>query len=86
MKFIGLILAAVVVEGIVSYIKMIYEDGKFEWKIILAMALGILVAFAYQVDIFDIFELKSTIPYVGMVLTGILISRGSNYIRIRICG
>lgn len=39
-----------------------------------------LASIVYHIDIFDIIGMASLIPYVGMILTGILISRGSNYI------
>ena len=42
--------------------------------------LGIIIAVAYKLDLPAHFNLKSQIPYVGCVLTGILLSRGSNYI------
>lgn len=45
-----------------------------------SLILGILVAVAYKVDLPSYFNLKSDIPYIGSVLTGILLSRGSNYI------
>ena len=41
--------------------------------------LGITVAIAYKLDLPAQFKLKSRIPYFGCVLTGILLSRGSNY-------
>lgn len=90
MQFLGLILSSVVIEGIVSYIRLIRSDGKWQWKIICPIALGIIVAGVYNINIFTLFGLtpkiplvewiEPTIPYVGVVLTGILLSRGSNYI------
>ena len=80
MQFLGLFVAAVVVEGIISYIKLFFVDGKVQWQNILALCLGVLVSISYRIDIFSIVGLASSIPYVGIVLTGILISRGSNYI------
>lgn len=80
MEFFGLVFLAIVIEGIISYVKTFFVDGRFQWQILVAIALGILVAMAYQVDLFAIVGLTSVIPYVGFVLTGILISRGSNYI------
>lgn len=80
MQFIGLFLAAIVVEGIVSYSKLIFVDKRFQWQNVAAIGLGVIIALAYRIDLFDIAGLAATIPYVGTVLTGILLSRGSNYI------
>lgn len=80
MEFLGLFLSAIVVEGIISYIKLFFVEGKFQWQNIVAIALGVFVAIIYQVDIFNIFGMMPLVPYVGTTLTGILISRGSNYI------
>ena len=47
---------------------------------ILSMALGVFIAVAYKLDLPAFFNLKSEIPHIGCILTGILLSRGSNYI------
>ena len=46
----------------------------------LSIVLGILISIAYEIDIPKYFNLNSRIPYLSNILTGILISRGSNYI------
>ena len=46
----------------------------------ITMGIGIACAFNAQIDIFATLGLESTIPYFGYVATGILASRGSNYI------
>lgn len=80
MEFFGLLFFAIIIEGIVSYVKTFFVDGKIQWQTMVALALGIVVALAYQVDLLASVGLTSAIPYIGSVLTGILISRGSNYI------
>ena len=79
-NFFGILFAAIVVEGLVTYIKTIIVDRQIQWQIIVAMALGILTAITFEIDLFLIFGLSANIPFVGMVYTGILLSRGSNYI------
>lgn len=79
-KLAGFIAAAVVIEGIVSYITTIVKDKKIEWKIILAIGLGCLISFNLSLDVFDLIGLNEVNSIVGIVLTGILISRGSNYV------
>ena len=79
-EFFGIILMAIVVEGVVTYVKEWFVDKKVAWQQVLAVALGVLVAVGYGADLFALFGLASTIPYLGAVLTGVLIARGSNYI------
>lgn len=76
----GFIAAAVVIEGIVSYITTIVKDKKVEWKIILAILLGCLIAVNLNLDVFKLIGLNEINGMVGVILTGILISRGSNYV------
>lgn len=78
--FFGLLMMAIIVEGLITYIKTFVVDGKFQWQIIVGLVVGILVAIAYQIDIMALFGLMSIIPYLGCILTGIMLSRGSNYI------
>lgn len=47
---------------------------------ILSLVFGIFIAVAYNIDILKFINIESNIPYVGSILTGILFSRGSNYV------
>ena len=75
---------AVIVEALIDYATTIFMkvDGKtvIEWKKIAAIALGIFLAVAAGADFLAASGLDFQIPYVGMVLTGIFLSRGSNYV------
>ena len=76
----GFLASAVIVEGLVSYASTIYSNGKVHWKMIGAIVIGIVVAFNLNLDFFALVGLKESTPIIGVVLTGILISRGSNYV------
>nr|DAP62621.1 MAG TPA: holin [Caudoviricetes sp.] len=78
--FFGIILMAIVIEGIISYIRQLFVDRHFQWQIFVAVVIGITIAILYGLDLFALFDMVPSVPYVGMVLTGILMSRGSNYI------
>ena len=71
---------AVLTESIITYFKEFFINGDFSFSMLFSIVLGILIAVAYKLDLPEYLDLKSSIPYVGNVLTGILISRGSNYI------
>ena len=79
-QFFGLVLMAVVIEGVITYIKEIFVNKNVMWQQVLGIVLGIVVAIGYNADLFALFGLTSTIPLLGCVLTGVLLSRGSNYI------
>ena len=67
---------AILIEAIITYL-----NQYFCWQMALSIVLGIVIAVAYKLlDLPACFNLKSNIPYIGSVLTGILLSRGSNYI------
>ena len=80
MQFFALVFLAVIVEGLVEWIKTIYKSGKFQISQLIALVVGIVVCIGAEVDIFEIVNVPIAWPYVGSVLTGVLISRGSNYI------
>ena len=79
-KFWGLISFAILIEGIITYINQFFVNGSFCWEMLFSISLGIIVALAYNLDLPEYFNIKARVPYIGCVLTGILISRGSNYI------
>ena len=75
---------AILIEGLVEYGKTImntFETGEKKAAItqLITIVVGILLAFAFQADMFVPvgIEVNHT---VGMVLTGIVMSRGSNYV------
>ena len=73
-------ITAMLVEGIVTYFKEFFVSGIAPWQMILSLVLGIVIAVAYKFDLPKYLKMESQIPYVGCILTGILISRGSNYV------
>ena len=79
-QFISLTLMAIIVEGLITYLKTFFIGGKPQWQMLVGIGLGVTVSLVYDVDIFALLGITSTVPYVGAVLTGVLISRGSNYI------
>lgn len=72
-----LIILAFVVEAIVTYTKQVVIDKKVQWFVILAMGLGILVCYAFEVDFFTAFGMHSRVIFLTYVLSGLLISRGA---------
>lgn len=71
---------AIILEGTITYFKEFFVTGTFSWQMILSLILGIIVAVVYKLDLPKYLNIESHIPYVGCILTGILLSRGSNYL------
>lgn len=75
-------LLAVFVEGFIEYF-IPKQDEKLpprEWIKYVSALLGIAVAFAYELDIFALLGVTAVFPYIGYVISGIIIGRGSNYL------
>lgn len=79
-KILGIMSLAIIVEGCITYINQFFVGGHFSWEILLSIILGIVVSVSYNLDIPSYFDFKSSVPLVGNFITGILLSRGSNYI------
>ncbi len=71
---------AIMIEAIITYINQFFVSGEFCWEMLLSIIFGIVISIAYDIDVPKYFNLSSRIPYVSNILTGILLSRGSNYI------
>lgn len=80
MKWYALVFVSIIIEGIVSYCKTLVVDKKFQWQILGTMLLGVGCAITFGVDLFAVAGIDAQLPYVGQVLTGVLLSRGSNYV------
>lgn len=80
MEFAQLVIVAILVEAVWENIKMIYESGKVSISMIGSLVISILLCTLTEVDIFPIVGLTISIPIVGSVLTGIIVSRGANFV------
>lgn len=84
MNISGIIAVAILIEGLVEYGKTIgnmIENGEKKTAITqcITIVVGILLMFAFDKDLFAIIGMPVN-HYIGVVLTGIIASRGSNYV------
>jgi hypothetical protein len=85
MDFNQLILVAFLVESLIQTIKPIYDREK-GWNKdgMIALFVGVVFCVLVKVNLFEIVNINLNIidpvvtSYVGMVLTGVIASRGSN--------
>lgn len=78
-KYMMLIFFAIITEAIVTYVDSALIND-FSFKLVLSLTFGVLISIAYKLDIPEYFNIKSNIPFIGNLITGIIISRGSNYV------
>lgn len=74
------IFMAVFIEGITTYIKSAMVDNCFTIGIIISIIVSIMISICYEIDIPKQFGISSKIPYIGSIISGLLIARGSNYL------
>lgn len=80
MNFAQLIIIAILVEAIWENLKMIYDKRKINVNMIGSLLLAMLVCVLTKINIFEIIGIKIIVPVVGELLTGIICSRGANFI------
>ena len=63
---------AILIEAIITYLNQFFVQENFCWKMALSIVLGIVIVMTYKLDLPACFNLKSDIPYIVRILTGVL--------------
>ncbi|MDB1935283.1 hypothetical protein PMY12_18480 [Clostridium tertium] len=79
-KLLVIVMVALIAESVWETLKMTWQEGKVSIDRIGALVVALLLAIGTRLDLLSLLDIKTSIPYLGVVLTGILISRGSNFI------
>ena len=80
MEYAQLVIIAILIEAIWENIKMIWQNGKFSIDKLGSLILSIVICILTKADIFPIVRISIAIPIIGSVLTGIIVSRGANFL------
>ena len=75
-----LLIIAVFVEALWETLKMFWDGDKVDVNRIGSAILGILLCVLANVDFFALVGVELSIPIVGIVLSGLLVSRGANFV------
>ncbi|NLG31943.1 MAG: hypothetical protein GX550_00300 [Syntrophomonadaceae bacterium] len=75
-----LVLLAILAESIWETVKPIWEKKKLNADKLGSIAVSIIITVGAGVDLFTIVGIPINVPSLGLVLTGIIISRGANFI------
>lgn len=79
--FIAAFVLAVLIEGTITYILgESSNNATAPWMRYIALTLGVVTAWAYNLDLLAVLGLVSVNPLIGYVTTGLIIGRGSNYV------
>ena len=80
MDFAQLILISILVEAIWENLKMVWQEKKLNVNMLGSLILSIIICLLAKVDIFTIVGIELALPFVGSLLTGIVVSRGANFV------
>lgn len=75
-----ILMMAFFIESITTYIKCLFVDNALTIGMALSIIFSICIAICYDMDLPKQLGIESRFIFVGNVITGILISRGSNYL------
>ncbi|MFZ5975194.1 MAG: hypothetical protein ACOYU3_07280 [Bacillota bacterium] len=77
-----IVFGAILVEAIVTALKPIWDENKRQVSIgaVMSLIVGLAIAFAANMDLLATAGVDVNIPAVPQLITGILISRGANYV------
>ena len=79
MNIFSLIVVAIVGEAVWENLKMIWQKGKICVDKLGALIVSIILALDTGIDILALAGVPTKIPWVAVILTGIVISRGANF-------
>lgn len=80
MEFALLVIIAILVEATWENLKMVYKKNKLNINMIGSLILSIIICIVARIDVFMIVGIPITYPIIGYVITGIICSRGANFI------
>lgn len=78
---IQIIVISMLCEAVWESLKMVWQGEKhLTLDKFGALVMSVLISFATGLDLLVLLEIDSSIPYIGVLLTGILLSRGANFL------
>ena len=80
MQYTQLIIIAILVEAIWENLKMIWDKNKLNINMLGSLLLSMIICVLAQINIFKIVGIELIFPIIGYLLTGIIVSRGANFV------
>ena len=79
-KLFIIFILALISESVWETLKMTWQQGKISVDRIGALVVSLVICIDVKLDILSLLNINTTWPFVGIILTAILISRGSNFV------
>ena len=79
-KIFIIFVLALISESVWETLKMVWQQGRISIDRIGAMVVSLVICIDVEIDILSLLGINTSWPFVGIILTAILISRGSNFI------
>ena len=80
MQYTQLVIIAILVEAIWENLKMIWDKNKLNINMLGSLLLSMIICVLAQINIFKIVGIELIVPIIGYLLTGIIVSRGANFV------
>ena len=80
MDIAKLVIIAILVEAIWENLKMIWDKNKLNFNMIGSLLLSMIICVLAQINIFEIVGINLIVPVIGSLTTGIIVSRGANFV------
>lgn len=80
MEYSQIIIVAILIEAIWENCKAVWQENKFSWDKLGALVVSIFICISVQADVFGLVGLNIVLPVLPNILTGILVSRGANFV------
>lgn len=80
MEYAQLVIVAILIEAIWENLKMIWKDKKIDINVVGVLVISITICLLTGMDIFPIVGISMIVPFIGSILTGIIVARGANFV------
>lgn len=80
MDYAQLIIISILVEAIWENLRMIWDKNKLNINMLGSLLLSMIICTLAQINIFEIVGINLIVPVIGSLLTGIIVSRGANFV------
>lgn len=74
------LIVALIAESVWETLKMTWQKGKLCLDRVGALVVSLVICIDIKLDMLTLLGINTTIPFIGIILTAILISRGSNFL------
>lgn len=81
MELLSIIIVAIIIESAIETFNTLFKrNGNLSYKKIGSIILSICVCICAKLDLLSILGITIIVPYVGEIITGLVISRGSSVV------